>query len=104
MVAVDGSKGFPLWPEVPTIAETFPGWRLSGTGVLVAPHGTPPAVVAAVHRAMERIVSDRDYQATLLQMGFTVEDAGTPDSMRQLLADRREYWQKVFAGLNVRPE
>ncbi len=35
VLAVDGSKGFPLWPDVPTIAETFPGWRLSGTGILV---------------------------------------------------------------------
>jgi tripartite-type tricarboxylate transporter receptor subunit TctC len=104
VLAVDGSKGFPLWPEVPTIAQTFPGWRLSGTGVLLTPKGTPAEVIATLHRAMEKIVTDKGYQQTLLQMGFIVEEAGTPESIRQMLRERREYWQQVFTGLGVKPE
>jgi len=104
VLAVDGSKGFPLWPGVPTIAETFPGWRLSGTGVLLAPKGTAPAVIKTLHGAMEKIIADKSYQQTLLQMGFIVDDAGTPDSIRQMLAERRAYWQKVFTGLNIQPQ
>jgi tripartite-type tricarboxylate transporter receptor subunit TctC len=103
-LAVDGSKRFPLWPDVPNISETFPGFRLSGTGLLAAPRGTPEPVIRAAHGAMNKILTDKSYQQALLQMGFTVEDAGTPESMRQHLKDRDEAWQKVFTGLGVKPE
>jgi len=104
VLAVDGSRGFPLWPDVPTIAQTFPGWRLSGMGVLLAPRGLAPDITATLHRAMQNITTDKAYQQTLLQMGFIIDDAGTPESIRQTLAERRDYWQKVFTGLNIKPE
>jgi tripartite-type tricarboxylate transporter receptor subunit TctC len=104
VLAVDGSKRFPLWPDVPNISETFPGFRLSGTGLLAAPRGTPPAVIATAHAGMDKIIRDPAYQQTLLQMGFTVDDAGTQESMRQHLKDRDDAWQKVFTGLGVKPE
>jgi tripartite-type tricarboxylate transporter receptor subunit TctC len=104
VLAVDGSQRFPLWPDVPLIAETFPGFRLSGTGILAAPRGTPPEVIRTLYRAMEKIVTDKGYQQALLQMGFTIDGAGTPDTIRQLMRERADYWQKVFTGLNVKPE
>lgn len=104
VLAVDGSKRYPLWPDVPNISETFPGFRLSGTGVLVAPRGTPEPVIRSAHSAMNKIVTDKSYQQLLLGMGFTVEDAGTPESIRAHLKDRDEAWQKVFNGLGVKPE
>lgn len=104
VLAVDGSRRYPLWPDVPLFAETFPGFRLSGTGILAAPKGTPAEVIRTAHRAMEKIVSDKSYQQTLLKMGFTIDEAGTAESIRQLMHERREYWQKVFAGLNIKPE
>ncbi|MSQ50618.1 MAG: tripartite tricarboxylate transporter substrate binding protein [Betaproteobacteria bacterium] len=104
VLAVDGSKRFPLWPDVPNIFETFPGFRLSGTGLLAAPKGTPEAVIRAAHGAMNKILTDKSYQQALLQMGFTVDDAGTPESMRQHLKERDDAWQKVFTGLGVKPE
>ena len=104
VVAVDGDKRYPGWPDTPTVAETFPGFRLSGVGVLVGPRGVPREVVSTLHGAMERIVTSKDYQQTLLKMGFTVENAGTPESIRELLRERRTYWKQVFDGLGVKPE
>ncbi len=104
VLAVDGSARFPLWPDVPLIAETFPGFRLSGTGILAAPKGTPPEVVRAAHDAMDKVLSEPSYKQQLLQMGFTVDGAGTPESIRALMKERADYWQEVFKGLNVKPE
>jgi tripartite-type tricarboxylate transporter receptor subunit TctC len=104
VLAVDGDKRYPPWPDVPNVHEIFPGFRLSGVGVLVAPRGTPEAVIAAAHGAMEKVVTAKDYQAALLKMGFTVEGAGTPASIRTLLNERRAYWKKVFDGLGVKPQ
>ena len=60
-------------------------------------------VVKTVRNAMQKIVTSREYQASLIRMGFTVEDAGTPESIRALLRERRANWQKVFDGLGVKP-
>jgi tripartite-type tricarboxylate transporter receptor subunit TctC len=104
VVAVDGGKRFPAWPETPTVSETFPGFRLSGVGVLVGPRGIPREVVDTARAAMDRVVTARDYQQALVKMGFTVENAGTPESIRELLRERRAYWRQVFDGLGVKPE
>lgn len=56
------------------------------------------SLAVVVHPSVPR------YQQALLQMGFTVDDAGTPESMRQHLKDRDDTWQKVFTGLGVKPE
>ncbi|MFM9969591.1 MAG: Bug family tripartite tricarboxylate transporter substrate binding protein [Burkholderiales bacterium] len=103
-LAVDGSKRYPGWPDVPNIADTFPGFRLSGMGVLVAPKGTPDEIIRLAHRSMEKIVNDKTYQDALLTMGFTVEGAGTPESIRKLIRERRASWKQVFDGLGVKPE
>lgn len=103
-LAVDGAKRYPGWPDIPNIADTFPGFRLSGMGVLAAPRGTPADVIRAAHRGMEKILSDKSYHDTLLTMGFTVEGAGTQESIRKLVRERRDYWKQVFDGLGVKPE
>jgi len=103
-LAVDGAKRYPGWPDIPTIADTFPGFRLSGMGILVAPRGTPEEVIRTAQRGMEKIVNDKAYQDALLTMGFTIEGAGTQESMRKLVRERRDYWKQVFDGLGVKPE
>ncbi len=104
VLAIDGARRFPLWPDVPNIADTFPGFRLSGTGVLVGPRGTPDEVVNTLRGEMKKIVDDKAYQDALLAMGFTIDGIGTPASIREHVRARREYWQKVFTGLDVKPE
>lgn len=104
MIAVDGSKPHPLLPGIPTISETLPGFKMSGMGILAAPTGISPAIVQQLNRVMDKIVRDAEYVKTLLEMGFTVNGAGTPQSIAEFLRERREYWDKVMKGLNVRPE
>jgi tripartite-type tricarboxylate transporter receptor subunit TctC len=104
VLAIDGAKRFPLWPDVPNIGDTFPGFRLSGTGVLVSPRGTPDEVVRVLRGGMKKVVEDKSYQDALLQMGFTIDGTGTSESIRDFLRERRAYWQKVFTGLGVKPE
>jgi tripartite-type tricarboxylate transporter receptor subunit TctC len=103
-LAVDGAKRYPGWPDVPNISDTFPGFRLSGMGVLVAPKGTPDEVIRTAHRGMEKIINDKSYQDALLTMGFTIDSAGTQESIRKLVRERREYWKQVFDGLGIKPE
>ena len=61
IIAVDGSKRNPRIPDVPTISETLPGFRISTMSILVAPAGPPQPVVQRLNGAMNRVVSDPDY-------------------------------------------
>ncbi len=58
----------------------------------------------AAHRGMEKIVNDKSYQDALLTMGFTSDGAGTNESIRKLIGERRDYWKRVFDGLGIKPE
>jgi tripartite-type tricarboxylate transporter receptor subunit TctC len=104
VIAVDGGGPHPLLPGIPTIGETFPGFRMSGMGIMAAPAGIPADIVRRVNTVMDTTVREPEYIAALAEMGFTINGAGTPKSIAEFLSARRAYWHQVMTGLNVRPE
>ena len=65
-----------------TTPDGYPGFRLSGMGVLTAPKGTPDEVISTAHRGLEKIINDKSYQDALLTMGLTIDSAGTQETIR----------------------
>ena len=57
-LATTGKQRSPLLPELPTVAETLPGYEASIWLGLMAPTGTPAAVVERLHAEVNRILSD----------------------------------------------
>jgi len=104
IVAVDGVGRYPAWPDVPAIGETFPGYRTSGMGILSGPRGIPPGITQPLNAVMDRINRDPEYQQRLLSMSFSVNGAGTSDSIMACIRERRQYWNTIFKTLNVQPE
>ena len=104
IVAVDGVGRYPLWPDVPSIGETFPGYRTSGMGILAGPRGLPQSVIQPLNAAMDKINRDPEYQKQLLNMSFQVTSAGTPETINAFIRERRQYWNTIFKALNVQPE
>jgi tripartite-type tricarboxylate transporter receptor subunit TctC len=104
MIAIDGFKPHPLMPGVDLMANTLPGWHMSGLGVLAAPAGTAESTVRRLNVEMDKIVRSPEYQKLIEKMGFAVEGAGAPPSIVKFVSDRREDWRKVMTGLNVQPE
>jgi tripartite-type tricarboxylate transporter receptor subunit TctC len=68
-LAVTSAKRTPLAPALPTFAETLPGYQLTGWYGLVAPAGTPAAIVARVHEAATRAVKSAEVQERLATLG-----------------------------------
>lgn len=68
--AVSGRKRFPGAPDVPTAAEAgFPGFEFEFWIGLLAPAGTPPAIVAKLNRDVGEVLQTPEMQATLLAQG-----------------------------------
>ena len=67
-----------LAPEIPTIAETFPGYDLGIWQSIVAPAGTPPEVVDKLNGSIRRVLALPDVREKLLAAGIEPASSATP--------------------------
>jgi tripartite-type tricarboxylate transporter receptor subunit TctC len=87
-------------PDVPTIAETVPGFAASGWNGIVAPKNTPHEIVDKIADAVKAIQADPKFKERLTDLGVT-ELSMPPDEFGKFIVNETEKWGKVvkFAGL-----
>jgi tripartite-type tricarboxylate transporter receptor subunit TctC len=100
-IAVSSSKRFPLLPDVPTLAETYPGLVIEGWLFLVTPAGTPPTVIQRMNRAVDAAVKDPEVVQRIRSFGFSASDAMTPETITQRIQDVRAAWKRIAADTNL---
>jgi tripartite-type tricarboxylate transporter receptor subunit TctC len=84
----------PLAPDVPAIAETLPGFEAVSWVGIVAPAGTPPAIVDKLSQAFGAAVARPDIGSRFKELGFTPA-RNTPAEFAQFIRDDRAKWQRV---------
>lgn len=91
------------YEEVPTVAETLPGFDASPILYVSGPAGTPPAVVTALNAAINTVLHRPAIAAKLDELGFPV-GGGTPDELQAIISAERAKWKTVIeaAGLTGR--
>jgi len=99
-LAVTSATRSHLWPEVPTVAETVPGYEASAWYGLGVPRGTPPEIVATLNRAVNDVLADPQMGTRLTELGGTLLP-GTPDDFARLIAEETEKWGKVVTSLGL---
>src|SRR5262245_27323210 len=89
-------------PDVPTLAETVPGYEASVFYGVSAPKGTPPAVIEILNKAFTAALSDPNIQKRIAELGG-VPMPMTPNEFGKLLTDETEKWAQVVrsAGISV---
>jgi tripartite-type tricarboxylate transporter receptor subunit TctC len=89
-------------PDVPTIAETVPGYEASAVFGMGAPKKTPPEIVARLNREINAILADPDVKQRLIELGGEPL-IGTPEEFGKVIAEETDKWGKVvtFAGLKI---
>jgi tripartite-type tricarboxylate transporter receptor subunit TctC len=60
VLAVASTHRLPDFPDLPTVAETLPGFTAGGWQGIVAPLGTPAAAIQKVNEALEKVLSEPD--------------------------------------------
>jgi tripartite-type tricarboxylate transporter receptor subunit TctC len=88
--------------EVPTIAETVPGFEASAWYGVGAPNGTPAAVIEKLNREINAVLAEPKIKPRFDDLGC-IPIGGTPASLGKLVAEETEKWAKVikFAGLKA---
>ncbi len=93
-----------LLPDLPTVAESgVPGFAGGTWFGLVAPKGTPPAVVQALSRATMAALSDPATRKDLENRGI-VTDAQSPQYFAKYLAAETAKWQRVATKIGLQPQ
>jgi tripartite-type tricarboxylate transporter receptor subunit TctC len=101
-LGVTTAERSPALPDVPTVAETVPGYEASAWFGASAPKGTPPAVIARLNREINAALADPVMKAKLADLGG-VPIPGTPEQFWALHRMETEKWAKIvkFSGAKV---
>ena len=95
LIAVASPERLPQFPDLPTVAETLPGFRALGWQVLVAPKGTPTAIVGKVSDVLAKVVSDAAFKASLAKIG-SYSRAMTPEQTLAFVRQEQQTWAPVL--------
>ena len=97
VLAVTSAQRAKRLPEVPTAIESGVARYVVGTwGGLLAPAGTPAAVIAKLNADSRRALAEPDVIERLEAFGLEVSP-GSPDDFARLVRDNAERWQKLIA-------
>jgi tripartite-type tricarboxylate transporter receptor subunit TctC len=101
-LGVTSAKRSKLLPELPSIAETLPGFGASGWYGLLAPAGTPKNVLARLNSEAVRALRSPDVAGKLSSQG--AEPApGSPEEFATFIRGEIEKWAKVVKAAGMKP-
>jgi tripartite-type tricarboxylate transporter receptor subunit TctC len=102
-LAVTSAQRIPYIPEVPTVAETIPGYEVTTWYGLVLPAGTPAAVRDRLQSAITQAVSAPETKRRLEELGY-VAMTDTPQEFAKFLHADVESMAKLIKQYNLKPE
>jgi len=103
LLAVSSEARIPQLPDVPTIAETYPGHVVETWNGILAPTGVPAVVVDTVAREMQKIHADREFQEKLVSMGVTPIPE-IKEAFRRRILDDIAKWKPVIINAGIKPQ
>ena len=104
LLAVTGARRSSAMPDVPTVSESgLPGFEATNWFGLMAPAGTPPAVVARLNAETAKAMQAPDLREKLSGLGFEIQ-VSTPQVFQALLKNETEKWAKVIKASGARAE
>ena len=102
--AVTSLKRSAVMPDLPTMAESgYPGFEAVPWFGLMAPAGTPPAVIEKLHRETVKVLSQPDVKRKLSELGLDVV-GGTPAEFAATIEREIPQWAKVIKGAGIKLE
>jgi tripartite-type tricarboxylate transporter receptor subunit TctC len=100
-IALGSPTRAPTAPDVPTTAEVgMPDLLIENWYGMIAPGGTPPAIIAALNKITNEAMADPGVKAKLADQGLTVA-GNTPEHFRAFIESETKKWGKVIKDAGV---
>jgi tripartite-type tricarboxylate transporter receptor subunit TctC len=103
LLATSGTKRSTLFPDVPTVAETVPGYDATNWWGLVAPAGTSQQVVGKLHSELEALLKSDETKKRLESEGADVIRM-TPAEFGRFIAEETQKWAAVVKQAGITAE
>jgi len=101
-IAVGSPERLPDFPNLPAAAELLPGFNARGWAALVAPVGTPEAILHKVSDALRKVVSQPEVQKKLAATGSYVRPMSPAEVMAFIQADQ-QMWKPILERIEANP-
>ena len=102
-LAVTGAHRSPSAPDIPTVAEAaLPGFEAETWWGIVAPAGTPHAVLAKLNAAARKALADDDTKKRFADLGMT-NGGSSPEELDAYIKSEIAKWSKVIKDANIQP-
>ena len=89
--------------DIPTVAETYPGFDMVGWFQIIAPAGTPASVVDKISADVNRILLTPEMTTRLNDMGV-YHRADSPAAAREFFASQQRAMRKMVTDLGIQPQ
>jgi tripartite-type tricarboxylate transporter receptor subunit TctC len=103
-LAVSTSERLAELPNVPTLAESFPGFEYTGWNGIFAPAGTPAEIVSRVNRDLEAILRQPEVAQRMASLGSIAVPTMSVAEFDSFMRKERERWGTVVKIIGVQPE
>jgi tripartite-type tricarboxylate transporter receptor subunit TctC len=92
-----------FYPELPTIAETYPGFETESWVAMVAPAATPKPVIDRLHGTLMKMFTDAGVRERFEAQGCDIV-AGTPEELGRVLREDQAKWARIVRAKNITVE
>ncbi|MEG0222327.1 MAG: tripartite tricarboxylate transporter substrate binding protein [Comamonas sp.] len=101
-IAISSAQRLPSLPDVPTVAETVPGFEAISWIGLLAPAKTPRPIVERIQRELHAVVNEPAVKERLAKLGITAVGNTPAEFAQQIQADLKKYAEVVkTAGIKI---
>jgi tripartite-type tricarboxylate transporter receptor subunit TctC len=103
-LAVTTLTRFDGLPDLPTVAETVPGFDASQWFAIGLRKNSPPEIIAKLNQEIGEVLADPKMQVRLLDLGTKVLPASSVDDLAKFVAEETEKWGKVVKASGAKAE
>ena len=102
-IAFGAPRASPLFPDLPLIRDTVPGFEIRNWFGVAGPGNLPPAIVARWNEALRQVAAQKSFQDRMAEAGMEII-VGSPEELRATIAADRARWAEVIQKAGIRAD
>ena len=103
LIAVQSDQRSALLPDLPPVGDTVPGFSFTIWGGLIAPVGTPPAIVNTLNAAVNKVLTTPAIRERMMGLGLEPAPASV-EEFRKFTIEQHAQWGKSIRDAGIQPE
>jgi tripartite-type tricarboxylate transporter receptor subunit TctC len=100
-LAVTTPERLKVLPDVPTVAESLPGFDVSAWYGIMAPAKTPPAVIARLNAAIGKAMSDKGFREQFEAVGLVIPAPTTAQAYGDYIRQEQDKWSPIIKAKKI---